>query len=383
MNKNVLITIKKELRSIFRDKKTITRMLLFPLIIPAMIILYGTMYENIENQVEEFKIGTNYQISEAENEILKSLNIATTEYQTIDDLKESYKNNDIEGYITYDESSKKYTIYTDSSTTSGMTLSAYIEEYLKGYQTYLTNKYLIEHEINLEEAYNNFEISFQDLSNRNYMLEVLLTVSLTYIIMSICLSTSNMATGATATEKENGTLETILTFPIKKTELIVGKYLSSVIVGFISALISLILMIISILIAKDAYTMFESFELILSFKSIVGSLIIILCASLFIAGAALALTCFSKTYKEAQSASQSLNMICLIPMFVSLVEITINHLYYLIPICNYEQILMDLFTNSVDLVNITITSLSTIVYITIVITYIIKAYNSEKILFTK
>lgn len=383
MNKNIFITIKKELRSIFRDKKTITRMLLFPLIIPAMIILYGTMYNSVEEQnTTEYKIGINYNLSNTEKELLKNLNINTEQYEK-DELKKEYDNKNIEGYIEYNKDNNEYIIFTDSSSTNGMVLNSLLTEYLEEYSNYLTNVYLLDHNINLEEAYNHFNVLYEELSSSNYMLSILLVVSFTYIIMAICMATSSMATGVTATERENGTLETILTFPIKKTDLIIGKYLSSVIVGFIASLIGFILTIASLLIGKNYYTMFDGFDLSLSFTSIIGSILVIASASFFIAGVALALTCFSKTYKEAQSAVSILNMLCIVPMFVSLIELELTRTYYLIPICNFEQILMDLFTNTATIGNILITLISTIFYIGIVLIYIIKSYNSEKILFAK
>lgn len=384
MNKNILITIKKELRSIIRDKKTIIRMLLFPLIIPAMIIFYGNMYEGIEDTNDNtYKIGIDYQISEEEKEIFNTLKIDYIECNSKECLEDSYSNKEIEGYISYNKDSNTYKIYTDSSSTNGMMTSAIIEEYLSSYSQLLTNAYLLNQNIDLNKAYNHFEISYEDLGNSNYMLSILLSISFTYIIMAICMTTSSMATGVTAVERENGTLETILTFPIKKTELLTGKYLSSVILGFVSSLIGLILTIASIVIGKNFYSMFDGFELILSLKTIIGSLLIVICASFFIAGVALALTSFSKTYKEAQSSTAMLQMICIIPMFVSLIEMELTNIYYLIPICNFEQILMDLFTNNATLNNIFLTIGSTIIYIIIVLTYIIKSYNSEKILFTK
>ncbi len=384
MNKNVLITLKKELRSIFRDKKTVLRMLLFPLIIPAMIMLYGTMYDSAEeSESMSYTIGINYDITDGEKEILDSLNIDYIKYDTKDELDKEYESNNIAGYVTYNEKSNEYKIYTNSSNTNGMSLNVILSQYLESYSDYLTNAYLISHGIDLNEAYNHFEVDYEDLSNTNYMLNVVLTVSFTYIIMAICMATSSMATGVTATERENGTLETILTFPIKKTELLTGKYLSSVIVGFIASLVGFVLTVGSLLVGKHVYTMFEEFEFILSFESIFGSLIIIAGASFFIAGVAFALTCFSRTYKEAQSAVSLLNMVCIVPLFVSILELDLNASYYLIPICNFEQILMDLFTNTASLSNVLITIGSTIVYIGVVLFYIVRSYNSEKILFAK
>ena len=141
-------------------------------------------------------------------------------------------------------------------------------------------------------------------------------------------------------------------------------------------------MIISLYYSKENYNVFSTINLSIDLSTIIISIIIIFLASFFIASIAFALTCYSKTYKEAQSASQLLNMISIIPMFVNLFETKITYYYYLIPICNYEQILIDLFSNNITLTNLLLTIISTFVYIVVVITYIIKAYNSEKILYS-
>lgn len=380
MSKKILITIKKELRSIFRDRKSIVRMFLFPLIIPAMIIFYGILYDNIDNEEITYTVGVNYEISDVEKQIADTLNIQYKEYNTKKELENAYQEKQIGGYLIYEDNN--YTIYTDQSATSGMTINALLTEYLENYSQYLTNQYLIEEGIDLDKAYNHFTYESQDIGESNYFLQVILLVSITYIIMSICLSTSNMATSTTAAEKENGTLETILTFPIKRTELLIGKYLSSAIIGFITSLIGLILMIISLYYSKENYNVFSTINLSIDLSTIIISIIIIFLASFFIASIAFALTCYSKTYKEAQSASQLLNMISIIPMFVNLFETKITYYYYLIPICNYEQILIDLFSNNITLTNLLLTIISTFIYIVVVITYIIKAYNSEKILYS-
>lgn len=380
MSKKIFITIKKELRSIFRDRKSIVRMFLFPLIIPAMIIFYGILYDNIDNEEVTYTVGVNYEISDVEKQIADTLNIQYKEYNTKKELENAYQEKQIGGYLIYEDNN--YTIYTDQSATSGMTINALLTEYLENYSQYLTNQYLTEEGIDLDKAYNHFTYESQDIGESNYFLQVILLVSITYIIMSICLSTSNMATSTTAAEKENGTLETILTFPIKRTELLIGKYLSSAIIGFITSLIGLILMIISLYYSKENYNVFSTINLSIDLSTIIISIIIIFLASFFIASIAFALTCYSKTYKEAQSASQLLNMISIIPMFVNLFETKITYYYYLIPICNYEQILIDLFSNNITLTNLLLTIISTFIYIVVVITYIIKAYNSEKILYS-
>ena len=378
---NILITIKKELRSMFRDKKTLAALFIYPIMIPLMVILYGNIYENNEIENNSYKIGIDYKTTEKEETLLNDLNLNYQLYDNVDAMEKAFEEKEIDGYVSYDSEVKKYTIYIDTSKTSGLAVYQLIDSYLNQYQTYLTNDYLINHGIDLNEAYSHFTREEVELTNNNYVITIILSISLTYIILSICIATSNMAISTTATEKENGTLETILTFPIKKKELIIGKYLSSFILGFLAALVSLILMIISLYIAKSQYSIFETFELVISFKAVIGSLITIITASLFIASVALLLTAFAKTYKEAQSKVGLLNMVGMIPMFVSILDVEVGFSYYLIPICNSEQILNDLFTNSLVFSNILVVLSSTIIYTIVVLFIVLKAYNSEKILF--
>lgn len=379
---NIITTIKKELRSIFRDKKTLALLFIYPVMIPLMVILYGNIYENIDTEEQEFLIGINYEPTLDEKFVFDELNIEYEKYNSEKEMKEAYKDKVITGYIEYDETVQNYTLHIDTSNSLGMSTADIMYQYLDTYSNILTNRYLEQEGINLETAYNNFTITEKELGNNNYVVVLLLGISITYTILSICISTSNMAIQTTATEKENGTLETILTFPIKKTELILGKYLSSVIIGFISALCSLIFMITSLFIGKYNYTIFENIDINLSFTSIIGSVLTVLAAAIFIAGISLLLTAFSKSYKEAQSQSSLITIVAMIPMFVSILEVEISKLYYLIPVCNINQLLIDLFMNNISITNILITTGSTIIYTIIVIAFIIKTYNSEKILFS-
>lgn len=379
---NIITTIKKELRSILRDKKTISVLFIYPLMIPFMVILYGNLYDNMDNEVTEYTIGINYELSKEEVAVMNELHINYQVYDTISDMQKAYDKKEITGFIDYQNNLNNYNIYINTSTSSGLTTSELISQYLENYNLILTNNYLVEEGIDLEKAYNHFSVQEQELSTNNYIVVLLLSISITYIILSICISTSNMAIQTTATEKENGTLETILTFPIKKNELIIGKYLSTVSIGFISSLCSLAFMLISMYIGKHHYAIYEDLNISFSLTTIIGSIIISLIASIFISGISLSLTAFAKSYKEAQGQSSLITLVATIPMFVSIMELNISRTYYLIPICNITQTLSDLFANSIDITNILITMSSTIFYTIIVITIIIKAYNSEKILFS-
>lgn len=381
MNKNIITTIKKEIRSVFRDKKTLRNIFLVPLIIPVMIMFYGLMYDNLEKTEDKYDIGVNYELNDIEKESFKELNINYHNYSNKDELDREYKNKNISAYIMYNKEDNIYTVYSDESE-NGIKTSAVLNQHFEKYNKVLTDKYLIEHNIDLNEAYNNFKLENKIIdNNKNLMIVMIITVVIMYVIFSIASATSSMATSTTATERENGTLETILTFPIKSSDLITGKYLSSVIIGVLSSLFGLIIGLISIFIAKNIFISYKVVTLNVNVITILTSIVIIILASLFISAVALLLTIYSKNTKEAQSSTQFLNILCIIPMFFTILSVEITSVYYLIPIFNYNNVLMDLFTGSINWTYIFMTIISTIILIIAILKYIFKTYSSEKVLF--
>ena len=381
MNKSIILTIKKELRSVFRDKKTLRNIFLIPFLIPLMIFLYGYMFDSVEKTDKVYDIGINYEPNDYEKMSYKDLKINYKIMDNKDNLNKEYKNKNISAYVIYNENDNKYTIYCDESD-NGMVVSSILEKHFEGYNKYLTNNNLIEKGIDVDKIFNNFELEYINIDNtRNYFVQLILSVIIMYVIFSISAATSSMSNSITASERENGTLETILTFPIKAKELIMGKYLSSVIVGIISSVFGLSIGLVSIGISKEIFKSFSEITLNINFIVILISILIIIVASLFISSLALILTIYSKNTKESQSATQTLSFVCMIPFFIKMLNIDVSSYYY-VPILNYNEVLMNIYTSSINWINIFITLVSTIVLIFIVLKYIFMTYSSEKVLFT-
>lgn len=383
MNKKMVkITIKKELRSIFRDKKTVTLIFVFPLLIAFFIFLLSSTYETSVNNKEIYNVAINYEITDVEKEIVKENQLKTKYYDSLDKMEKDFKNSKVSAYVYYDKEKNTYTIYSDEGM-KGMTASSYITSYLDAYNTYLGNEYLLKHNINPKDVYNNFTVKTELVEGENYILQTVLSLAFTYVIIAIAMASSSLATSATAVEKEQGTLETLLTFPVTSKELITGKYLATVIMSLFASLFGYIITLASLMIAKGKYKVYEDINLFITPENIIIGILICLAASLLIAGLAILLTAHSKSYKEAQMASQVLTMITIIPMFISMLNIPIiSKLYYVIPILSHVQILMDIFTTKISYNNIILCLLSSIIISIIIIDIIIKKFKSEKVLFS-
>ena len=383
MNKKMVkITIKKELRSIFRDKKTIALIFVFPLLIAFFIFLLSSTYETSINDKEIYDIAINYELTDIEKKIIKENQLKTKYYDSLDKMEKDFKNSKVSAYVYYDKEKNTYTIYSDEGM-KGMSASSFITSYLDTYNTYLGNKYLLENNINPEDVYNNFTTKTELVEGENYILQTVLSLAFTYVIIAIAMASASLATSATAVEKEQGTLETLLTFPVTSKELITGKYLATVIMSLFASLFGYLITLISLVIAKGKYKVYEDINLFINPENIIIGILICLAASLLISGLAILLTANSKSYKEAQMASQVLTMITIVPMFISMLNISIiSKLYYVIPIISHVQILMDIFTTKINYSNIFLCLLSSIIISIIIIDIIIKKFKSEKVLFS-
>lgn len=386
MNKNnILITIKKELRSIFRDKKTICYIFGFPFIIAFLIFLMGYMEDAIMNEDSDTKysIGINYEVNEIEKTLMEENSLIYEKYDSLSDMKEAYYNGEIEAYLDYDKDNKIYYIYTDESMMNS-TVSTYVMYYLDSYNSYIGNAYLASQNINVEEVFNNFTYELkntdgEEVSESEMIIELVMNMAFTYIIMVISLATVNMATTAIATEKENGTLETILTLPITIKELILGKYLATFIIGFIASLVGFIITLGSFGIATNMFSVYEEFSM--GFSVILFGVVICLVAALLIAALAILLTSSAKTYKESQASGSILQTICVLPLFLSMVSFDAPRLLYIVPILSHTNILMELYSGTCNYVNLLLTIGSTLVYVCLILYVLVKKFKSEKVLF--
>ena len=52
---NIKITILKELRGVVRDKKSLHKLILYPLIIPFVILLFGLLFDTVNESTYTIK----------------------------------------------------------------------------------------------------------------------------------------------------------------------------------------------------------------------------------------------------------------------------------------------------------------------------------------
>lgn len=378
---NIIVTLKKELKLIIRDKKSLLMMALTPLFIPIFVILMSYIYEEIttNNEDKKYVVGVNYSLSNIEKELLsKELDIIY--YDNIDNIKKDYDKKKIISYIIKDNNN--YNIYTNTQSEDGSMAISYIVSYLDNYNNYLGQSYLIDNNIDLNKVYNNINYNINEIKGESVFGNQIILMAITFIIMSITLSSIYTSTDTTAGEKERGTLETILTFPISRKELVLGKYLAISMSGLITLMIGILLSLISLYYVKNTFTIYDNVIFNINIKTITLIVLILIFYTFFISGICITIASFTKTFKEAQSALTPISLITCVPMFLELLNININGALAFIPIINHTIVVNEILTGTININSIIITIISSIVYIILLMIFINKMYKSEKILFS-
>ena len=382
MKNNLWNILKKELRELFRDKKSLAMMLVIPIFIPLLVIGMSALFESQMNvDTEEYnKIGFSYELSETEESIAKEMDIDVVP-GTAKDLKEKYEEGNIDLYIT--KKDNHYTIHSDGSDNSSYA-SNLMETYFNTYKEVLQQESLSKQKINPDDILNIITVDEKVVEEDNFFASYIKNYAFLFILMAITVSATYPATDTTAGERERGTLETLLTFPIKSKDIIIGKFLGVTVSSIITGLLSLALAVISLFISKDMFTIYEGVNTMYSLSSIIYAVVVIVTYSFFISGLCIAIASTSKTFKEAQSALTPLTFISLFPgMIAFMIGITTTPLITVIPFLNFTTIFTDITAGNINVLHIFLMMLSTVIYISIVFYYIIKQYKSEKVLFAK
>ena len=382
MKNNLWNILKKELRELFRDRKSLAMMLIIPIFIPLLVIGMSALFESqVSKDVSEYnKIGFAYEMTEEEKSIAEEMNIEIINGNE-EELKEKYENGEINLYITKQDS--KYIINTDGSDNSTFA-SSLMETYFNTYKQFMQQNYLQENNINPNEVLNIITVEENVLEQDNYFADYIKNYAFLFIMMAITVSATYPATDTTAGERERGTLETLLTFPIKSKDIIVGKFLGVTVSSIITGIISLVLAIVSLIITKNMFSIYEGVDVMFSPLTILFAVIVIIAYSFFISGLCIAIASTSKTFKEAQSALTPLTFISFFPgMIAFMMGITTTPILSIVPFLNFTLIFTDINNGTINLLNIGLMAISTIIYISLVFAHIIKQYKSEKVLFAK
>ena len=372
--------LKKELREIFRDKKSLSMMLIIPFMIPLIIIGMSYLFENnVNKNVEDYnKIGFAYELNETEKYLADSFKIDVVEGSK-EEIEKMYKDGSINLYVTKDGNHfETYGYENDTSSYAIGLITSYFEQYKK----ILQEDYLMNKNIKPDDVLNIITLSNVTLEEENFFGNYIVSYAFMFILMAVTVSSTYPATDTTAGEKERGTLETLLTLPISSKSIIIGKYISVAVSSIITGIISLMFAYFSLIYAGNTFSIYDGVDISLNLTQVLLAGLIIIAYAFMISGICISIASGAKTFKEAQSALGPITLVSIFPGMIAFFLNVKSSIYLsMIPFINYTLLFDDVTKGNFDILNIVLMFVSTFIIIILMLGIIIKQYKSEKVLF--
>lgn len=207
-----------------------------------------------------------------------------------------------------------------------------------------------------------------------------------YAVILLCLTGAMYpAIDLTAGEKERGTIETILSSPVSRFDLVMGKFLLVFSASLVSAILSVTSMGTSFAILGHSEVMHsggQALHLSLGPLSVVAVFFMALPLAVLFSAVLMTIALFAKTYKEAQSYLTPLTFLVVIPAVASVmpgVELTTK--LALIPVLNTSLVCKEIISGTYHWNSIILIFASTCVYAGAAIFLAVKMFQREDVLF--
>jgi len=234
-----------------------------------------------------------------------------------------------------------------------------------------------------------FEIREQNVVSREKVTGAMVGGIVPYFVILLCLTGAIYpAIDLTAGEKERGTMETILSSPVSRTDLVFGKFLTVLTASLATAFLAVLSMAVSFGIGKGLLMSLtdagqgNDFTLTINPGSVAAVFAMVLPLAVLFSAALLAIALCAKSYKEAQSYLQPLTIIVVVPGIVSLLPgVDLNARLALIPILNTSLVSKEILMGTYHWHYIALIFISSCVYAAAALTVAVRLFEREDVLF--
>ncbi len=361
----IFTIFKKELKDTLRDRRTLMMMLVIPMLIfPVIMNVFVSVSASFQEEAatKKIKIG----IVGAPNNFLQTeLNAIPASfgnkevilYKDTLSMLADLKLDSLQlgayvklGFNTYLDSMKPAPLtFFFNATDMGM------QERAEGYMEIIQEKAIQQRYLKLgvnQEKVNPIETTYTNIASDKEMVGKLAGGILPYIFIAFgfigCMYPAiDLFTG----EKERGTIETLLTTPVARWQILFGKMGVVVLSGLVAASCALLGLFLSI----EVLDVVDNKEILNIIHSILSPTFIILLYSLlipltvFFAGVMIPIAVYAKSFKEAQSIITPLNIVMVLPAMVGFFPgVELNLVTACIPVVNIVLATKELIAGTLE-----------------------------------
>lgn len=396
------VVYRKELREALRDRRTLISSLLVPLLLfpiltagfgavavqmierakgetPRVVLLGGEDSPHVMEQLRNMK---NIRIVPAASDWKRQ--IVDKQVRAAVEIPPSF-----EAEIA-EQKPGVVKIYIYKNEMKSELAAARLEKALKQYNESIVSERLEANHL-AASLLSPFDIKQENVAPEEKVWGELLGGMIGYMVVLLCL-TGGMypAMDLTAGEKERGTMETVLSSPVSRVDLVLGKFFLVLTAALVTAMLSVVSMGASFAAMRGLNLTSTSVDpsqgpvlmLHVGPKAIVSIFVMAVPLAVFFAACLMAISIFAKSYKEAQTYTTPLMLAVILPAIAALLPgAELNAKLALVPILNASLLCKELVTGTYHWNYIAIIFLSTCVYASVALFLAVKMFQREEVLF--
>jgi sodium transport system permease protein len=390
MNLNIVKTIYgKEMLDMFRDRRALISMIVVPVVaMPGIFAVIHYFTENLGKKArqESARIGISANVVPGVRDALKN---AGFDLVSQPDVRGAVESKAVPAAIEEQRGpagEDQIVIFVDKTREASTIAAEKIVATLERLKLDQVRSSLRGAGVS-ERVLNPFTIASSNVAPEKKMAGFILGSVLGYAVL-LLMFTGGMypAIDMTAGEKERHTLEPLLASPASREEIILGKILATTTASFLTALLTIASLLISMQSLGLGQGGPEMQKLVSRAAPDLGTcalvLVTLLPTALFAASVMIAIALFARGFKEAQSMLTPVVMAVVVPAVVSLLPGTeLNIGLALIPIFNVSQLLKEIVLGEYSRLSFLTAFVSNILYALIAFWISVRIFKTESVLF--
>ncbi|MED4018936.1 ABC transporter permease [Sutcliffiella cohnii] len=351
----------KEIKDSFRDRRTLLLTVLLPLVMmTGLTFFYESLMSDGDGDV--YNLAVSEAISEEEKAILQgyeNINIKLAQ-----NPEEMVQEGEVHAALLFEEGffekinngeEAGVTILGDSFSQKSSFLMSLVSSALTVFEKDVISTRLTTLGLDTQLV-QPISVQYQEIAEDNTSANLLAMLIPLILALAIGVGAGPAASDLFAGEKERKTMEALLMTPVKRSTLLLAKWLTISTIGALTGIITLLVVSIEIYFftenLKQSLSGHENLLLIMGIAIIISIVYAMLVASILMVTSIAA-----KTVKESQSYSSPIMMLTVFPLMI-ITGIGVNELafhHFAIPILNLFSLLKELIVGVVNYEHIFIT----------------------------
>ena len=359
--KTIFNIARKEFTDTLRDKRTLLVMIIVPLLLfPVVFSFVSSIQSNSMKEAMERELKVGY-IAEAGGEelldyIVNADNIKLIPLNSAIPDNQLIKQDSLDAILKF---SNNYAAELSEMKTG--TLEFYYESTAEGVEDRIVNaievfeKDIVNSRLKKVEIdprlINPIDIEHKDVATTQEKIGKYAGGLIPYVFIIFCfIGAMYPAIDLFTGEKERMTIETILTTPVKRIDILTGKMIVVVATGILSALLAIVGLFLGLNFAEALPS--EVIDVagdILQIKFILLLLSMLIPLTIFFGGILIPISIYAKSFKEAQSIITPINIVVIVPAIVGMlpgVELSLQTAA--IPVVNIALATKDIIAGTID-----------------------------------